>query len=222
MNNSDKRYDFKALRNINVIYWIMLVIMGFFVIRLFYVQVIKYDFYKKSALSDQLQQSKIPATRGLIEAHQGNQIIPVVLNQQLFTLYADPFLVKNQQSTSEKLSAIIGGSNADILAKLKTPKTRYVVIAKKISQDQSDKIISLKIPGIGTVGQDYRVYPQQELASQILGFVNNDGQGTYGIEQALNDELAGTPGYLKAITDVNGVPLAASKNNIEICSLIHI
>jgi len=190
--------------------------MGFFVIRLFYVQVIKYDFYKKSALSDQLQQSKIPATRGLIEAHQGNQIIPVVLNQQLFTLYADPFLVKNQQSTSEKLSAIIGGSNADILAKLKTPKTRYVVIAKKISQDQSDKIISLKIPGIGTVGQDYRVYPQQELASQILGFVNNDGQGTYGIEQALNDELAGTPGYLKAITDVNGVPLAASKNNIEI------
>ena len=216
MNNSDKRYDFKAVRNINIIYWIMLVVMGIFMIRLFYVQVIKYDFYKKSALSDQLQQSKIPATRGLIEAHQGNQIIPVVLNQQLFTLYADPSLVKNPQSASEKLVSIMGGSYDDILAKLKTPKTRYVVLAKKISQDQSDKIISLKIPGLGTVGQDYRVYPQQELASQILGFVNNDGQGTYGIEQALNDELAGTPGYLKAITDINGVPLAASKDNIEI------
>ena len=216
MNNSDKRYDFKAVRNINIIYWIMLVVMGIFMIRLFYVQVIKYDFYKKSALSDQLQQSKIPATRGLIEAHQGNQIIPVVLNQQLFTLYADPFLVKNPQSASEKLVSIMGGSYDDILAKLMTPKTRYVVLAKKISQDQSDKIISLKIPGLGTVGQDYRVYPQQELASQILGFVNNDGQGTYGIEQALNDELAGTPGYLKAITDINGVPLAASKDNIEI------
>ncbi|MEI7758628.1 MAG: penicillin-binding protein 2 [bacterium] len=216
MNNSDKRYDFRAVRNINYIFWIMLLIMGLFVIRLFYVQVIKYDYYKKSALKGQLQQSRIPATRGLIEAHQGNQIIPFVLNQQLFTLYADPFLVKNSQSASEKLVSILGGTLSNIESKLKTPKTRYVVLAKKISQAQSDKILALKIPGIGTVGQDYRVYPQQELASQILGFVNNDGKGTYGIEQALNDELAGTPGYLKAITDINGVPLAASKNNIEI------
>ena len=216
MNNSDKRYDFRAVRNINYIFWIMLLIMGLFVIRLFYVQVIKYDYYKKSALKGQLQQSRIPATRGLIEAHQGNQIIPFVLNQQLFTLYADPFLVKNSQSASEKLVSILGGTLSNIESKLKTPKTRYVVLAKKISQAQSDKILALKIPGIGTVGQDYRVYPQQELASQILGFVNNDGKGTYGIEQALNDELSGTPGYLKAITDINGVPLAASKNNIEI------
>ncbi len=216
MNNSDKRYDFRAVRNINYIFWFMLLIMGLFVIRLFYVQVIKYDYYKKSALKGQLQQSKIPATRGLIEAHQGNQIIPFVLNQQLFTLYADPFLVKNSQSASEKIVSILGGTLSDIESKLKTPKTRYVVLAKKISQAQSDKILALKIPGIGTVGQDYRVYPQQELASQILGFVNNDGKGTYGIEQALNDELSGTPGYLKAITDINGVPLAASKNNIEI------
>ena len=216
MNNSDKRYDFRAVRNINYIFWFMLLIMGLFVIRLFYVQVIKYDYYKKSALKGQLQQSRIPATRGLIEAHQGNQIIPFVLNQQLFTLYADPFLVKNSQSASEKLVSILGGTLSDIESKLKTPKTRYVVLAKKISQAQSDKILALKIPGIGTVGQDYRVYPQQELASQILGFVNNDGKGTYGIEQALNDELSGTPGYLKAITDINGVPLAASKNNIEI------
>ena len=216
MNNSDKRYDFRAVRNINYIFWIMLLIMGLFVIRLFYVQVIKYDYYKKSALKGQLQQSRIPATRGLIEAHQGNQIIPFVLNQQLFTLYADPFLVKNSQSASEKLVSILGGTLSNIESKLKTPTTRYVVLAKKISQAQSDKILALKIPGIGTVGQDYRVYPQQELASQILGSVNNDGKGTYGIEQALNDELAGTPGYLKAITDINGVPLAASKNNIEI------
>ena len=216
MNNSDKRYDFRAVRNINYIFWFMLLIMGLFVIRLFYVQVIKYDYYKKSALKGQLQQSRIPATRGLIEAHQGNQIIPFVLNQQLFTLYADPFLVKNSQSASEKIVSILGGTLSNIESKLKTPKTRYVVLAKKISQAQSDKILALKIPGIGTVGQDYRVYPQQELASQILGFVNNDGKGTYGIEQALNDELAGTPGYLKAITDINGVPLAASKNNIEI------
>jgi cell division protein FtsI/penicillin-binding protein 2 len=46
--------------------------------------------------------------------------------------------------------------------------------------------------------------------------VNNDGQGTYGIEQSLNSELSGTPGMLKAITDASGVPLAASRDNVQV------
>jgi stage V sporulation protein D (sporulation-specific penicillin-binding protein) len=49
----------------------------------------------------------------------------------------------------------------------------------------------------------------------VLGFVNNNGVGEYGIEQALNPQLSGTPGQVKAVTDVNGVPLAATKGNIE-------
>jgi cell division protein FtsI/penicillin-binding protein 2 len=50
----------------------------------------------------------------------------------------------------------------------------------------------------------------------VLGFVNDADQGNYGVEQALNDQLKGKPGMLKAITDSHGVPLAASKNNIDI------
>ncbi|MGH7241444.1 MAG: peptidoglycan D,D-transpeptidase FtsI family protein, partial [Candidatus Saccharimonadales bacterium] len=41
------------------------------------------------------------------------------------------------------------------------------------------------------------------------------GVGDYGLEQALNKQLSGTPGELKAITDLNGVPLAASKGNVQ-------
>jgi cell division protein FtsI/penicillin-binding protein 2 len=90
------------------------------------------------------------------------------------------------------------------------------VLAKKLTKDQSQKITKLKLPGIGTVAQDYRTYPQGSLAAQTLGFVNNDGVGRYGVEQALNKELRGKPGELKAITDAEGVPLAASKDNTRI------
>lgn len=68
---------------------------------------------------------------------------------------------------------------------------------------------------MGTQEANYRTYPQGQLAAQVLGFVNDAGTGQYGLEQALNSELQGQPGQLKAITDAGGVPLAANKDNIN-------
>lgn len=202
-----------AVQRIRIWYGLLLLVVIVFGVRLFYVQVIRYDHYKTAALSDQLRQYAIPATRGTIRAHDGNQILPFVLNEQLFTLYADPGYIKKPDEAAAKIVPIVGG-NADEYAKqMRTKDTRYVVLAKKLTRDQQAKIIKLKIPGLGTAEQDYRAYPQGSLAAQLLGFVNNDGKGVYGIEQALNSTLSGTPGELKAITDANGVPLAASKDN---------
>jgi cell division protein FtsI/penicillin-binding protein 2 len=216
MNNSNKSMNVRSIRSINIIFGLLMVVIGFFMIRLFYLQVIKYNYYKQSALSDQLEQAKIPPNRGIILAHDGSQVLPIVLNQKLYTVYVDPTLVKNISSTASKIASILGGSQSNFENLMATKNTKYVVLAKKISQNQSNRLLGLQLPGIGTIGQDYRVYPQGDLASQILGFVNDDNQGNYGIEQALDKQLSGTPGYLKAITDVNGVPLAASKGNINV------
>ncbi len=216
MKNSNHEFNLKALGKVNLIFFFVILFIGLFIVRLFYVQVIKYSYYKHSALIGQLEQAKIPATRGLIEAHQGNQIMPIVLNQELFTIYADPSLIKNPSTSSSKIAAILGSPSNSYEKLLSTKHSRYIILAKKITQVQSDKIIALKLPGIGSIGQDYRTYPQGDLAGQLLGFVNENGKGTYGIEQYFNKELSGTPGYLKAITDVNGVPLASSKGNIDV------
>lgn len=197
-------------------YALLIIVVAIFGVRLFYLQVIRYDYYRKAALSDQLKQYQIPASRGLIRAHDGAATLPIVLNQTLYTLYADPVYIKNATEVADKIIPIIGGKADDYTKSLTAKHTRYAILAKKLSADQQRKIIALKYPGLGTVAQDYRIYPQATLAAQLLGFVNNDGVGKYGIEQALNGELNGTPGQLKAITDVRGVPLASSRNNIEI------
>jgi cell division protein FtsI/penicillin-binding protein 2 len=163
-----------------------------------------------------LKEYSIIAPRGMIEAHDGSDIVPVVLNETLYTLYADPNFVKDVSGDAIKLAAITKGDAAKYAKQLKTPNTRYVILAKRLNKDQKNLIEALKMPGIGTQAQNYRNYPQGALASQLLGFVNDNGLGTYGIEQALNSELAGTPGELKAITDVAGVPLAASRDNIRV------
>jgi stage V sporulation protein D (sporulation-specific penicillin-binding protein) len=206
----------QMIRRSRVIFVALVIIVIVFVVRLFDVQVIQYKHYQAAALSDQLKQYQIPATRGLIEAQEGNNIVPIVLNQELYTLYADPPLVTNPTKIASTLVSILGGSESNYKQLLTTGGTQYVVLSTKLTQATSNKILSYKYPGIGTQGQDFRTYPQGSLASQVLGFVNNDGQGEYGIEQALNTELSGKAGQVKAVTDVNGVPLAAEGSNVLI------
>lgn len=193
----------------------LLFVCAIFVIRLFYLQVIRHDYYQKAALSSQLKEYEIPAERGVIVAHNGDATIPIVLNEKLYTLYADPVYVKDARKAADEIARSIGGNAAEYQQVLETKSTRYVILAKKLSKEQSEKITKLDLKGIGTREVPYRTYPQGSLAAQVLGFVNDEGEGKYGIEQALNNELKGKPGQLKAITDASGVPLAANEDNVN-------
>lgn len=211
----NKNSSNKVIGRIRLWYGLLVAVIVIFGGRLFYVQVIRYDHYKTAALSDQLKQYQIPAARGTIAAYDGNSTVPIVLNQQLYTLYADPVYVKNVDQSAAKIAANIGGDPAKYTKLMSTKNTRYAILAKRLSGAQSQRLLALKIPGVGTQAQDFRIYPQGELAAQLLGFVDNNGDGQYGVEQALNKQLKGTAGQVKAVTDVNGVPLAASKDNVE-------
>lgn len=205
-----------ANRRIQVWYIVLLAIAVIFVGRLFYLQIVKHEYYRQQALSDQLKEYTIAPQRGAISANEAGRVVPLVLNQQLYTLYADPVFIKDAKSDAAKIAPITAGNTDKYQQLMLTKKTRYVVLVKRLSEDQKKKIEALKLPGIGLQAQNYRTYPQGSLSSQTLGFVDNDGKGQYGVEQYLNKRLSGTPGELKAITDVRGVPLAASKDNIQI------
>lgn len=204
----------RPLQRIRWWYAVLLLLFGIFIIRLFYLQVIRHDYYQKAAFKSQLKQYEIPAERGTIQAYNGDRLVPLVLNETLFTLYADPVYVKDPRAAADKLAKAIGGDSRDYARKMSAKDTRYVVLARKLSRDQKQRIDKLELKGVGTRDAQYRTYPDGQLAAQILGFVNEDGEGKYGIEQALDDELEGKPGQLKAITDAQGVPLPANKDNV--------
>jgi len=206
----------RANSRVRLWYAVLLFIAAVFIIRLFYLQIIRHDYYRQQALSGQLKQYSVPAARGIIKAHDGDQTVPIVLNETLYTLYADPVFIKDPEKSALKLSEITKGDSHKYAKLMKTDNTRYVILSKKLTEEQRKRILALRLPGVGLQAQDYRTYPQTTLASQLLGFVNDEGKGTYGVEQSLNKELSGTPGMLRAITDASGVPLAASKNNIEV------
>lgn len=216
LNTSAGRPTPRSNRRLAIWYGVLIFILAVFIARLFYLQIIRHDYYRSLALSDQQREYVVPAERGTISARSGSTVVPLVLNEKLYTLYADPALIKNASYGAKKVAAITSGSSADYEKLMKTSGSRYAVLARRLSEDQKKQIAALKLPGVGTQAQDYRTYPQGSLAAQVLGFVNDDGKGTYGVEQALNESLTGTPGKLKAITDAQGVPLAASRDNIQI------
>ena len=204
-----------AAKRARMIYSGLLFLTVIFVVRLFYLQVIKHDYYHKAALQSQLKQYEIPAERGTIYAYDGEESTPLVLNEKKYTLFADPKYVKDSLKEASEITKIIGGDTNKISDLLKTPGLRYVILAKKLSREQSDKLNKLSFNGIGTREESYRTYPDGSLAAQLLGFVNDDGKGQYGLEEDLNSKLGGTPGELKAITDAQGVPLVSNKDNIQ-------
>ncbi len=208
-----KQLSFNPLR-LDVWYGLILLVFAIFIIKLFYVQIIKHDDYQQAALSGQLKQYEIPANRGIIKAHDGDSLVPIVLNEDTYTLFADPKFIKEPGNIAEKLVAVTEGDKSGYEQKMRAGN-RYEVLAKRLTKEQKEKIEKLELVGVGLRTEPIRTYPQGSLAAQILGFVNDEGKGAYGVEQYLDNSLAGQPGQLKAITDVRGVPLASSSDNVR-------
>ncbi len=195
----------------------ILAIMAIFVLRLFYLQVIRHDYYAMLASSEQMRQWTLPAVRGEIYVLDNNEPVKLVLNETVYTVWADPKVVTEPGKIISVLKQVAGGNvRSNFESLLDKKDSRYQILATKVSTKQAQLIKKEKLYGLGFSRGEQRVYPEGPLASQVLGFVNSEGQGQYGIEAALNDRLKGQNGLLKSVTDIRDVPLTLGKENVNI------
>ncbi len=194
---------------------VVLGIAAIFVVRLFYLQVIQHSHYVALAKEEQESRFIIPAERGEIYAMSGEKPVKLVMNQKVYTVFADPKTVTQKSEIIKTLNEVAGGNVRPNFGSLLDAKNRYQILATKLSRMQADKIKEKGYNGIGFQEVSQRVYPEGSLGSQVLGYVNNEGLGAYGIEAGLNNELKGTDGVLQSVTDVSNVPLTIGNNNIR-------
>ncbi len=197
----------------------ILLICSVFIARLFYLQVIKYDFYQDLAQVSQLRHYEIPAERGAIYAYDGTERVPIVLNEIRYSIVADPEIIKpeDRENIALKVADIVNGDK-DAIIEAFSKESRYEILAKKQTKEVKNRLEEQyeegELYGVFAEKTIQRVYPQGAIAGQLLGFVNDDGAGTYGIEESLESQLAGQPGRVRALTDQNGIPLLASDENV--------
>lgn len=187
---------------------VIAVVMAVFVVRLFYLQVIQHKYYVNKAYQTQVSKLTIVPERGKIYAMDGKGTVPLVLNETVYTAFADPQEIKSPAKVITAFRNIAGGNLVDGYEdRLDDKKSRYVPIAKQLNRVQAEMIREKNMVGVGLQKGMRRVYPESSMASQLLGYVNGEGEGQYGIEEALDSRLNGTPGLLHTVTDVRQIPL---------------
>lgn len=196
----------------------LLTAMSIIVVRLFFIQIIQHDKWAEKAAAQQTLQNVLPAKRGEIYMMDGNEPVAVVMNATVYTVIVDPMLA-NRESVEEKLGSLIKDKQIakwdDVFA---NRTRRYYIVAKNVERKAAEQIADLDLTGVWLQSNTKRVYPEGELASNLLGFVNAEGIGQYGIEGALNDELTGEDGLLKTIKDINNVALSIGDDNVKIAA----
>src|SRR5580704_6657809 len=175
--------------------------------RLVQVQVIQGKTLAAEAAATHTTSISLQPSRGEILDRNGRVLVSDV---QVFDVFADPALVSvsDRSSVAGILAPILQKPAADILATLeKTNQFDY--LAKGVSQDVNQKLQALGLSGIGTVPSEESVYepspvPGLSFAANLLGFVNGNGVGQYGLEGYYNSILSGINGRESTLTDVNG------------------
>lgn len=205
----------ESSKRLRLIVNLLFVVVILFVGRLFYLQIIKHQDYVALANSEQLKSLIIPAKRGEIFAMNRSEVAPLVMNESVYTVFIDPEVATKKNEIIEAVRKIAGGNARPHLEELvNVPKSRYQILAKGLTHRQAEKLKDYNFSGLGFQEESQRVYPEGKLAAQVLGFVNAEGVGNYGIEGAFNKELSGKDGRLRTVTDVRDVPLTIGSQNI--------
>lgn len=206
----------KGSRSRNLAFMVF-AIMAVFIVRLFYLQIIQHDYYTSLADDEQITRLKLPAKRGVIYGLDGATPVSFVINQTVYTVFADPQVTRDDDKIVEVINRVAGGNARKNLKDLLSKKqSRYQILATSVTRLQAELIKSEDLRGVSFQEQVQRVYPEGSLAAQVLGFVDYSGQGRYGVESGLNDRLSGKDGVLQSVTDVSSVPLSIGDKNIRV------
>ncbi|MGI8999310.1 MAG: peptidoglycan D,D-transpeptidase FtsI family protein, partial [Candidatus Limnocylindria bacterium] len=180
--------------------------------RLIWWQVVDRDRLETLAMRQLAQEQTLPAQRGEITDRNGELLATSVEVQSVFVT---PPSVQDVGLASALLASVLDMPAAEVRARIDNERS-WVFLKRRVSAEVAEQVRSLDLRGVGLLPETKRVYPvngvaaETTLAAQVLGFVDNEGSASYGVEQAENALLAGTAGQIAAEEDVIGRRIADS------------
>ena len=193
------------------------------------IMIIKGEEYQAKASEQQLYDSLITAPRGDIYDSNMNLL---ATSSPAWTVYLTPNGINklDDQDTAEKIRKTISeglssilGMEYDKIYELTQKKSYYVIVKKKIEQETVEQIRQFILDNeeleiasyIGLDETTKRYYPNDSLASTVLGFVGDDNQGLAGLESYYDNELTGVAGRVVAAKNAKGTDMLFSYEKVE-------
>ncbi len=173
-------------RSSNLIQWrllmigvLLLVAIITLAVRLYFLQIIDAPTLANQAARQQTIELRPFVPRRPIVDAQGNIL---ALDRPAYTLYAHPKLFTEEpRQVADRLALILQEPAAKLLAKLSQAESG-LKIAQGLTEEQGQQIRKLNNNGLELSPNYARIYPQQDLAAAVLGYVNEEHQGQAGLE----------------------------------------
>lgn len=199
-NNNNARYNI-----VTILVAIMVVAMLW---QLFDKQILEHGKYVALAEGQQRFETVDIAKRGQIYVHDTiggeNRLYPLAFDVKSYALWVVPKQIRDKEAVSKEIGTMVGMDVSKIFGQINNDKLYVPPIKKGIGYDLADLIKAKKIPGVFVMPEYGRYYPENNLASQLLGFVNAEGKGKYGFEGHYDKELQGTAGETVGEKDTLG------------------
>jgi len=181
---------------------VFVIIGAAFVALLVDLQTVRPDRYRSLGEDQRVRTRPIAGYRGSVVDRNGFVLAAPRPSHQIV---ADPTLLADGAATAELIAPILEVDPATLTDLLtpSSPNDRYSLLARDVDDEaviriqqldaeQSDDIDLLA--GIYIRPEEDRVYPAGELATAVVGRVDPDEQGIFGIEAQYNDAMTGSPG----------------------------
>ncbi|MDA8333618.1 MAG: penicillin-binding transpeptidase domain-containing protein [Peptococcaceae bacterium] len=191
-------------------------VLGALLVRLFLIQVLWGGTLGAQALSYRTATEQVPAIRGIIYDRNHN---PLVSNEPAGSLYADPKEIGTGLASRE--AAILApylGVKASSLENELSSDRYFVWLGHDLPLSRVDRLKNsleeAKLPGIYFLPGERRLYLQQDLAAQVLGFTGQGETGLTGLEKSYDRRLAGQAGWLQVQVDREGNPILQTASQV--------
>lgn len=208
-----KKNDWRIFFLTGVIFIAILIIIA----RLYVLQIVSHDSFQQLADSQHKLSTNLIPKRGEVFFKDKDNLYPAAVNRGLKMAFAVPNEIENKNETALKVSEALQLDRMDLQDRFSRPNDMYEVLKHKLSDEEVENVIDLKLKGIYMTDEYFRYYPSGELASNILGFVGWRGTefgGRYGIEAYYNDELSGMAGKVTQNRDGSGRWISSGVKNL--------
>jgi cell division protein FtsI/penicillin-binding protein 2 len=173
--------------------------------RLAYWQVVQHGRLTLEAQQQYREFVELPALRGAIFDRNMTQL---VVNTTVYSAFVSPdqITADERSAVADGLVGVLGVDRAKLTATLES-NSKFAYVSRRFAKAKADQLRALKLPGVGLQEETQRSYlpgiaSGTTLAANLLGFVDWNGNGNYGLEGKYHADLAGTPGYISSYRDL--------------------
>lgn len=171
--------------------------------RLLYLMVNRADYYGEKAKEVHQRQRKVKAARGIIYDRNG---IEIASNKPVSTISVIHNQIRDPEKVITALSELLQIPE-DKVRKRVEKVSSIEKIKSNVDKEVSDKLRDMKLEGV-MIDEDYkRYYPNEKLASRVIGFTGADNQGIIGMEVAYDRYLQGIDGSILTMTTARGLEI---------------